>query len=151
VTLHPSTLPRHALTHCLLPRFIMLLVEFEPTFLTARYRHAVLPCDISAGFVERSLIIQRFELERFLDGKSKKNTMTVFVNSISFRELVERETHVTPIPLRKMSETDGVWKRPTVPIAKLKLWPINVGSGHLCATIDDSVLSQQGNETRGLT
>src|ERR1700722_11925871 len=46
-------LPRHALALRRFPRFIVFLVEFEPTFFTARYGNAVSPGDICAGFVER--------------------------------------------------------------------------------------------------
>jgi hypothetical protein len=45
----------------------MLLVEFEPTLFTARYRDAITPSDARASFVQRRLIIERLEFERFFD------------------------------------------------------------------------------------
>jgi hypothetical protein len=36
--------------------------------------------------------------------------MAVFVNPVSLRKLIEGETHVTPNPLRKMGEANGVGK-----------------------------------------
>jgi len=49
----------------------VLLVEFEPTLFAVRYRHAITPSDDHAGFVQRGLIIERFEFKRFFDGKSE--------------------------------------------------------------------------------
>jgi hypothetical protein len=43
-----------------------------------------------------------------------------------------------------MEKTDGPYREPKIVADKCR-------GRHLCATIDDSVLSQQGNETRGLT
>lgn len=74
------------------PRGIMLLVEFEPTFLAVSYRNAITPSHDRAGFVQRRLIVQCFEFERFFDRQSKQNATTVFINAISLGELVEWET-----------------------------------------------------------
>jgi len=77
--------------------------------------------------------------------------MAVFVNPVSLRKLIEGETHVTPNPLRKMGEANGVGNDRQPLVAKLKSWPAKLGTGHPCVTIDDNERSRHGNQTRALT